>query len=232
MSLLARWTIGKTKADGYRCLKESIESFLSLYEAEVVICHNCEAEMLPDLPYPLYDQRKNYTIEPMGVAWKLYPPRISPEKHEICIDNDIVFMKKIKQIDKFIANDCTLLLEGDGRVYGRFEKHVPPEYEINSGVYGMPPNFDLERYVNFYANKPWEENALGVHADSKTFDEQGIVALALLDYQKTLIIPKSSITNCEHQYIPSDGMHFIGLNRRNFHRPYKEHQNRLRKTHL
>jgi hypothetical protein len=223
---IARWTIGNTTKDGYRCLTESIFSFLSFYDAEVIICHNCDPINLPDrvLRFRLFDQRhfaSEAKYAPKGVAWKLYPPRIDKTRHEIVVDNDIVFLKPIKQIEEFFNSDCTLLLEGDSRTYGRFEKHVPPGVQINSGIYGMPPGFDLNTHCDFFAGE-WEKNAFGEHDKNETFDEQGLVAFALLSHKKYVIIPNTSVANCERQLQnQSDAYHFIGLNRKTFHKSYR-----------
>jgi hypothetical protein len=238
MKPLARWTIGNSTPAGYECLRLSIESFLKFYDAEVVVCHNCTQETISLLCFEdflLIDQleiAKNSKIAPAGVSWKLYPPRIDQTRHEIVIDNDIVFEKPIEQIDLFLKNDCTLLLQGDSRTYGRFERYVDPKYEINSGIYGMPPGFDLKKYVDFYCQTDWELNAHGQHKESKTFDEQGLVAIALLNYKKHVIIPATTVTNCERELLMSNGMHFIGLNRRSFHRPFALYRSRNIKFHL
>jgi hypothetical protein len=238
MKPLVRWTIGPSTAAGYQCLGLSIESFLRFYDADVVICHNCPAETISTLcfrDFSLIDQAeiaKVSKIQPAGVAWKLYPPRIDKTRHEISIDNDIIFTERIPEIDLFLDGDCTLLLEGDSRTYGRFERHVPSGYEINSGIFGMPPEFDLHKYVDFYCQSDWELNALGEHKASKTFDEQGLVATALLNYSSYAIIPSTSVTNCERELILAKGMHFIGLNRRTFHRPFALYRSLNTKLYL
>jgi hypothetical protein len=237
MKPLARWTIGPVKPDGFDCLWRSIESFTALYDVDVAICFNCERENLAEAyaRFDLIDQR-NYLnscpVPPMGVAWKLYPPRLDPSRHEILIDNDIVFEKRVPQIDEFFESDCTLLLEDHARAYGRFEKHVPPGLQINSGIYGMPPGFDFDRFIKFYAGAGWERNALFENAESKTFDEQGLVAIGLLSYRRYVIIPATTVTNCEHYLINGHGHHFVGLNRRAFHRPYRLWKNSQLKIYL
>lgn len=231
---IARWTIGPSTPAGYECLRKSIDSFLKFYEAEVVICHNCPPETISHICIgDFIDQTKlEHKIKPIGVAWKLYPPRIDVNRYEIQIDNDIVFEEEIPEISTFLNNDCTLLLQGDSRTYGRFERYVPEGYEINSGIYGMPPEFNLQKYVDFYCKKDWELNAHGQHEQSKTFDEQGLVALALLNYRKHAIIPATSVTNCEHELVQSKGMHFIGLNRRPYHRPFALYRSQTKKLYL
>lgn len=220
MKPLVRWTIGNVKPAGYDCLAISIENFKNLYDVEIVVCHNCDLSKINHLSgVNFYDQRQDWKIKPKGVSWKLYPPRLDLYRHELLIDNDIIIEEKIDEIDKFFNSDCTLLLEDITRTYGKFENHVPPNYCINSGIYGMPPGFDLKKYVNFYV-KDWELNATGQHSASKTFDEQGLVAFSLLNYPSFAIIPNTSVTICEQDFKKSKGMHFIGLNRREHHRPF------------
>lgn len=237
MKPLARWTVGPVRPDGFDCLLLSVESFVRLYDVEPVICYNCPPENLSHLAarFRLIDQREHLSscpVPPLGVAWKLYPPRLAPDRHEILIDNDLVIGEKLPEIDKFLSSDCTLMLEDHARAYGRFDKHVRPGLAINSGMYGMPPGFDMQRYVDFYAGEGWERNATGVHRESGTFDEQGLVAIALSSYVDSVIISATCVTNCEHQLVPGSGHHFIGLNRRAFHRPYRLYKCRNTKLYL
>ena len=233
---IARWTIGSTNSDGYRCLEMSIDSFLKFYDAEVILCHNVPAKLLPIglKRFNLIDQYFHLEIgpEPKGVAWKLYPPRIDLNRHEICIDNDIVFNENIKEIDEFLKSKCTLMLVDNSRTYGRFEKHVPPGFKINSGVYGMPPGFNLESFVSFYGNEGWDKNAFFNHDKSETFDEQGLVAMALLSHPRYIIIPNTTITNCENVLVEGKGNHFIGLNRRDFHAPFRLYRSLNKKIQM
>ena len=226
---IARWVMGYSKKQSVDCLERSIESFLKFYDVKVIICHNCDPKHLKHIGHELYDQRKEYQIKPEGVSWKLYPPRIELKSHEVVIDNDIVFDEKIEEIEEFFESDSTLMLEGLSRNYGRFEKHVPVGYRINSGVYGMPPNFDFKKYVSFYANKEWQINAVGTHAANRTFDEQGLVALALLDHKNKIIISNKTLSNCENKFVKAKGMHFVGLNRVERHKAYEEYKSSKRK---
>lgn len=233
---LARWTIGPVSRGGFQCLEHSIRTFTRLYDVDVIVCHNCDPQQLPASVqrHKLYDQRPylSSTRKPVGVAWKLYPARLAPERHEIVIDNDIVFEQHIPEIDRFFQGHETLLLEGASRTYGRFEKHVPANYRINSGIYGMPPGFNLQKWIDFLAGPAWEKNAFGEHDKSETFDEQGIVACALLNHRGFHIIPDTSITNCEHHLIEGKGYHFISLNRQKIHHPFRLYQCRNWKVFL
>jgi len=238
MENVARWTIGQTNKLGYECLGMSIESFLTFYDAKIVLCHNCPAENLSDIessfPVSFHDQSQYLDdhIAPKGVSWKLYPPRLAPDQHEIQIDNDIVFENRVEEIDKFFEGDCTLLLQGLSRNYGKFDKHVPTGFFINSGIFGMPPGFNLHKYINFLVRQQWEENAKGKHAASITFDEQGLVAFALLNYPRYIIIPNTSVINCETELVKGNALHFVGLNRDEFHKPYRLFRSKLQKIYL
>jgi len=225
---------------GYQCLALSIASFQLHHQVDkVVVCHNCPRINLGDIVarFPsieLFDQSHyaENAIPPKGVAWKLYPPRLFPDDHELCIDNDIVFLDPIQEIDRFYTGDCTLVLEGSSRTYGRFERCVPVGYQINSGVYGMPPGFNLQKYIDFFVREEWEENAYGQHAASKTFDEQGLVAVSLLSYGKFVIIPQQTLTNCEHHLVPGKALHFVSLNRNELHEPFRIFKSSLNKIYL
>lgn len=232
-NFLARWHIGQVQPAGFECLKLSIESFQKLYDAEIVVCFNCEEQDLPKIDVQFFDQNhyRHEKRQPMGVTWKFYPPRLDINRKELVIDNDIVFLEKLPQIDYFLENDCTLLAEDIQRCYGKFEKHIMPGYHINSGIYGMPAGFDLGNYVEFYGGKEWQINATGENAASASFDEQGLVALALLNY-KNCIIPESVLTRCERELILGKAMHFIGLNRRPYHRPYQEWKSLQKRLYL
>ena len=236
---LARWTIGPVKPDGFKCLVESIESFTAMYDVDIAVCYNCKKDELPKLPNQTllinqHEYLNTSVASPKGVAWKLYPSRLNINTHEIVIDNDILFEKRIPQIDDFFNSDSTLLLQerASSRNYGKFDKHVPSQYAINSGIYGMPPNFNLQKYIDFYVLDEWQKNVSIEHEQNYTFDEQGFIAFALLDYQKFIIIPEDIITNCGMLYIEGHGLHFCGLNRMDLHKHYRYHKFSKIKIHL
>ncbi len=222
---IVRWTIGNTTPDGYLCLKLSIESFLRLYNADVVILHNCDKSKIPECLhcYNLIDQKQliHSGPPPMGVAWKLYPGRLDLNRYEISIDNDLIIHERIDTIDRFLSSNSVLLLEDIGRTYGRFQNLVRQDLFINSGLYGMPPQFDLQSYINHFGGKAWQKNAFGYNDSSETFDEQGLVALALSQYPQLCVVSKHDILDSRYVYEKSKGNHFIGLNRSIHHIPFR-----------
>jgi len=222
--MIFRFTIGNLNRLATRCLIQSIKQIKKLYDAEIYVCYNGMPPFhLNYLPIRIIDQTDfvNQLPTPIGVSWKLYPPRLTIDQHEIFIDNDLILNEKIPEIDHFLElNDHCLLLEEDTRTYGRFIKHVPANIYVNSGLFGVPPKFDFEKYVKYYiTGKDWEKNAFGEYEESGTFDEQGLVAL-ILGSQKHILVSKNTINNCERLYSPAKGNHFIGLNRKNFE-PFK-----------
>lgn len=236
---LLRWHIGNVSKNGFECLKMSIESFLGRFDADGVICHNNltdeQIKTLEPLGIRLIDQRPfgdAAEVKPRGVAWKLYPARLALNRHELVIDNDLLLNERIESIDHFLENDCTLLLEGISRAYGRFERHVPINYKISSGLYGMPPGFNFGKIVDSFLYQDWEENAMGIHLQNFTFDEQGLVALGLLSYPQKVIIPITDINECQYKLTAAKGHHFVALNKMKNHGPFRLYKSGLKKMHL
>ena len=218
---LIRWTIGPCREEGIKSLFYSVRSFIELYpDFEYVICYNqIEEECL--LSVKKLDERirlinqndylNSFPIKPQleyQTYWKLYPPRLDITKHEINIDNDIIIFKKIKEIDCFLNEDAVLLYQGLHGLYGSYENSVPTGIRINSGIYGMPPNFIFKQNMPKLQHN-WQDK----------FDEQGIVASTLMNYKKHFIIPLTTIPiiekNFEMKYFLHDfccGYHFVGVN--------------------
>ena len=223
---IIRWTIGPVRPDGFKCLRLSVNAIRQLYDAELVICHNGlnndQLELLKTLDTKLVDQQECLSITemPIGVAWKLYPTSLG-STHQLFIDNDLIITERIEAIDKFFQSDSTLMIHGSSRNYGRFDRHVPNQIEINSGLFGVPPDLNLGNLLDFYGSN-WTENCLN---SSRTWDEQGFIATALSGYHHFNII--DDISNCEKELIRSAGMHFVGLNRALHHRPFKMYCNRF-----
>ena len=237
MKPLVRFTIGPVKRAGFSCLNKGIEKFRSLYESEIVVLHNgltpSQVSFLEKMDVQVLRQEEFlYKIPPKGVAWKLYPPRLTMDRHEIFIDNDIIIREKIDEIEFFLEkNDHVLLLEDEQRAYGNFDRFIKKDILINSGIFGLCPFFDLKSYMDFYI-KEWNENSGHENESSVTFDEQGLIALSLLSHKKYFLIKNKTITKCDINYKKSKGMHFIKLNRKRLHSPFAEYINETTKLFL
>lgn len=226
MRLIARWTIGPVHHAGFECLRLSVLAFSQLYDADLVICHNGLNEdqllYLSDLPVQFIRQEEQVYLgqAPIGVAWKLTPARLCLNSHEIFLDNDLIIRERIEEIDLFLNNkNINIVLEAEARHYGRFDNHVPPGHNINSGLFGIPPGFNLGNYVSLWGR--WDDNC---PTASRTWDEQGLVASALTHQGQLVIIPEETISNCYDSLIWAKGMHFVGLNRQSYHRSFAEYR--------
>jgi hypothetical protein len=209
---IIRWVIGPVSEDGFECLKLSVFHFRKLYKDSFryVVCYNglsnSQKKLLPDVE--LLDQSnfmKSLPVFPCGPAWKLYPPRISVETHEIIIDNDIVIYKKPEAIAEFLKEkDMFVVTESLKRSYsGIYQKDIPENFNINSGFVCLPPNFDYRKELLKNKLKKWENH----------FDEQTLVAKVLSVQKKIKIINLSEIYVCFDRYKEgSCGVHLVGLN--------------------
>lgn len=222
---LIRWTIGPSREDGFNCLEKSIFNMKKLYpECDFVVCHNQLSDFqygkIANLDVELFDQNKHqdalkHPPQGVNVHWKLYPPRLRHNAHEICIDNDIILWKRVPEIDYFLNNDVCLIYQGRNRLYGVYDSDMPQAIRINSGIYGLPPAFDFGSKINDI-QKPWEGR----------FDEQGLVA-TILSANPYCMIPLTSVPICEYWMSSDDfkesldaflrnqfccGAHFVGIN--------------------
>jgi len=216
MKPLFRWTIGgRLCNDSIEILNQSIYLISKCYpEADAIVCYNgIEKSQLQKIKAELYEQHHVPEMEypPKKEMWKMYPPRLRPEGHEIVLDNDVLIFSRIKEIDLFLSGNYTLMLRGRARAYGKYDHKVPQPHAINSGLYGLPPNFDLASKIKECCKedkiREWE----------KWCDDQGVIAYSLFqtDY---IIIEPDVILNYFPEYthpLPFNikGVHFQGLNR-------------------
>lgn len=233
MKPLIRWTMsGVLSKLSFIILKHSVKFVKKLYpECDFVICCNqineFQIKKIKELNVELYFQRDSDSLGFMpiplknsvdGVHWKLYPPRLRKSSHEIFIDNDIVLHKRVPLIDDFLLQDFSLVYEGLYRLLGNYDHHVPKGYKINSGIFGIPPDYDFEDCLRkkISTNSQWKDK----------FDEQGLVASVLLDYKnyqmiKQVEIPIIENVKWEPKVYYDDkkccGFHFVGGNRTENH---------------
>jgi len=213
---LIRITVGPVSEQGMDVLRWSVQNFKALYpECDVCVCFNQigsgslsklnvplvkQEDYIHSLPYPPLDDYQ--------VAWKIYPPRLRPDEHEVIVDNDILVFKRIKELDDFLKSDSVLLYQGlnEGRC-GQYQDLVPSGIRINSGIFGMPPGFDPE-FESII--RPW----------NNYYDEQGLVAAALLRHPRYQILPLTKVPIVQVGWSIKDflrneqicGIHFAGVN--------------------
>lgn len=228
MKPLLRWTIGPVHPCGFDVLEQSVKAMKSLYDFDMVICYNQlddkQLERLRGFDVELVDQsgflsslfcqpRAGYSVE-----WKLYPPRLRFQAHELFIDNDIVLHRKPPEISRWLGGNVGLLYQGLHGLHGSYAGLVPPGFRINSGIFGLPPHFDFEKKLMGVA-KQW----------TGYFDEQGLVASTLLQHP-FITIPLTVLPIVEPDW-PMDlhyhnedccGFHFVHANRQE-HPSFRKH---------
>jgi len=215
MKNLIRWTVGDVSQDGLDILQYSIRLFKKCYpDIDRVVCfNNIEKNKLCNLDADLLQQHHTEDMEylPQREMWKMYPARMRPESHEIVIDNDLIIFRRFKEIDDFLNSDFTLMLRGRARKYGRYDHLVPQPHAINSGLYGMPPHFDLASKI-----KKACENDVD-RAWIEWCDDQGVIAYSLFQNQHIIIEPETILNYFPEYDFPLNislcGVHFQGANR-------------------
>jgi hypothetical protein len=195
MKPIIRWTIGGVrKRSGYQILLYSIEKIINFYgkEFDYFVCYNdvnneeinklkiryknvkflkqkwesCPIRLKEPKKINLLKQKKN------GSFWKICPPRLRINSHEIILDNDLLFLKKPKIIDQFLIENKNLIIEDCIPYSGDYFKKGEQTY--NSGVIGLCPNYNFHDEIIKY----WDTDK-----NEKTFDydeEQGFLTYILL----------------------------------------------------
>ncbi len=233
-----RWTVGDVSARGWEALRLSVHCAVRLFggDAEYAVCVNSvpleraqgltgglpdsvrwvevTAADVPDFLRPHLDG-------PMaeGVAWKLLPPRLFPEKHELSLDNDCILWSQPEAMRAWLAStDQTLLAADMERCLGVFQNAAEIPAPINSGIRGLPPHFDLASALNSTLARKAEETGAAVLLTSE-LDEQGLQAAALHRAAPALLVTTREVSICS-PFWPRDpemgtcGAHFVGLNSR------------------
>lgn len=223
---IVRWTIGDVSENGFICLEHSIKNFIKNYENkfDYYVCYNTIDEKklnyIKKYPVKLLNQNnyvKELKIKPKNhPCWKLFPPRINIHTHEIFIDNDLILYEKLPLINKFLKNNNMLIIsEAKYRAYGNFCKLINTNDKMNTGFFGLYPNFDFKNEINKTLDKKIISN-WDIHSD-----EQGLVAYIFQNYEYRLISTKKIFVG--HTKLPLNdnlkGIHYIGLNvkRKNDH---------------
>lgn len=166
-----------------------------------------------------------------GTMWKVCPPRMRMESHEVVMDNDIVLLKKFPQFDEFLASsDKALILEEPIRFYGRYDcLFGSNDVFLNSGLMGYPPNYDygMEIFNN------WEKH--GRYMNLTQADEQGLL-MYTLNQIPSVRIKKDQMVEVLHRDFQTkltgkeEGIHFTQANRIPNHHSWKKYQEILSKS--
>lgn len=210
---VVRWTIGPCSDLGLKCLFKSVSAIRKLYpKLHRVICYNDKnvVRKIEGISAELYEQKHTLDIEyePKNEIWKLYPPRLYPNVHELFFDNDVVLLNKCPKIEAYIASTKhALIYEGIHGLHGKYSDKVPKGMRINSGIFGLPPNFNFAEAIKELQKEDktrnWEHR----------WDDQGVIG-AILGNIPHFMITQKEIPCCENNLpLNALGYHFVGLNR-------------------
>lgn len=166
-----------------------------------------------------------------GTMWKVCPPRLRMETHEIVMDNDVVLLKALPQIDQWLARtDTVLLLEEPIRFYGRYDCLFGPNPPyFNSGLMGYPPGYDFGAAI--FAN--WEKH--GRYMNISQSDEQGLLTYSLSRQSSIRIHPNQIVEVLRSDYKTEltgreTGIHFTQANRCPNHHSWKKYQELIKNS--
>ena len=224
---IVRWTISDQNLENQKVclfsLKKSIESFSNNYPFfKKFICYNNisfqKIKFLENINVEFIDQKKyskEINISPHDSFWKYIPPRIDINSYEIFIDNDVIFHKKIPELDLFL-NDKKLLFSSSHKIfYGQFNFFIKNRIKLNTGFIGIHPFFDLKKNINEILNK-CKIKKIKTH-----FDDQGLFCL-ILNNEKHIQIPLDVLNVCNSNCnfakykLGSSATHFAGINTKDF----------------
>jgi hypothetical protein len=203
MKPIIRWTVGSVEKSGYEILNYSIKNIIKLYSTnfDYFVCYNDvnlkEINKLKtkykinfleqnweDCPIDLsepknFDQITKQKLN--GSFWKICPPRLSIDTHEIILDNDLIFLKKPKIIESFLStNNKNLIIKDSNsntkQTLGKYDKLFENKKQgYNSGAIGLFPGYDFNRHIITNYNL--------IATDKKHLsyaDEQGLLMYTLL----------------------------------------------------
>jgi hypothetical protein len=219
MNPVVRWTIGNVSNVGIKSLNSSIKSFVNIYKDKFkyYVCYNQinfnKISFLKKYKVNFVNQQEcinSLKVPPIknNPCWKIYPPRINKNVHEIFIDNDLIIYKKIDIIDFFLEKKFLFIItEAYKKRYGIFDNFIDDNFIVNTGFFGLPPSYEFEEDLN--KNLPnWIES-------KNHFDEQGLIAFILMN-KEVKIINLNDINVCIKERINLKGkygMHFVGINK-------------------
>lgn len=251
MRPLIRWTLGSVKKMGAEVFLHSMELTRRTYpECDFVVCcnNNADTSLIKDVDiyeqkigevgYPLEEPNKNKPINMPGVdgnatettasGWKLSPPRLRINAHELWIDNDIVIRKRIPELDRWLTSsgNSGIISEGNGRFYGLFDKYIPPQFRLCAGFFGLSPQVDFQSMI-LERCKLLNGKPLG------GYDEQGLVCDIVVDLPQFIVVPSQSLCIAEFD-LPDKlppAIHFVGSNRKNNnHKGWNKYKSKFIKT--
>jgi hypothetical protein len=242
-----RWTIGDVSERGFEALRYSLWGAWHIFgpTAAYVVCVNtvspeqvrARTEPVPDGvewhdatgELPAFLARAFGAGMAEGVAWKLAPLRLFPDRHEIALDNDCVLWSLPPTLAVWLAaNDARgcLMSEDVRPSHGQFAPQCPAQ-GVNSGIRGLPPGFDLAEVLRDAIAVRQGNTGAAPPVLRSELDEQGLQAAALSLAAPLRLVRLAEVSVCSpfHPHLPwlgKCGAHFVGLNARHIAWDYYE----------
>ncbi|ACI98208.1 hypothetical protein [Rhodospirillum centenum] len=242
-----RWTVGDVSARGFRALRLSLLGARRVFgpAADLAVVVNslppeearrrtgavpAEVRWLPagDLPEGLRAHLDAGMAE--GVAWKLAPLRLFPDRWELAFDNDLILWSLPDSLRGWLASRdagrCVLAADVE-RALGAFDTLCGP-LALNTGIRGFPPGYDLEAALLAVLAR----NPVPLRSE---LDEQGLQVAAMQAAADPVVVGVEEVSICspfwpKRPELGTAGAHFVGLNARNlpwdwYGRPASDCQN-------
>lgn len=225
-----RWTIGDVTPAGFEALRLSIHGAMKLFgsDAGYAVCVNTIAvedarartgpvpaavEWLPASGLPQFLRQRLDAKMAEGVAWKLAPLRLFPDRYELSLDNDCILWAVPEAVERWLSEKEPRCLIAADRVlaHGAFSSLTRAEPR-NTGIRGLPPRYDLGAALRSVLSR------CDVPLKSE-LDEQGLQVVALDEGRRAHVVSLEDVTICSPfwPHLPElgrAGAHFIGLNTR------------------
>lgn len=225
-----RWTIGDVSPRGFEALRLSIWGARRLFgpDAALAVCVNSvplddarrrtgpvpaavEWRAAGDLPGFLENHLDGAMAE--GVAWKLAPLRLFPDRYELSLDNDCILWQLPAAIEDWLEEEePRCLIAADVKLaLGAFAHLTRPEPR-NTGIRGLPPGYDLGGALRAVL----ERHPVPLASE---LDEQGLQVVALDLGRPAHVVTSEDVTICSPFWphrpeLGRCGAHFVGLNSR------------------
>jgi len=226
-----RWTVGDVSPRGFRALALSLRGARAVFGPEAryaVVVNSLPVAVARDrvgVDGDGVDWRPAGDLPPRlaahlgpdmaeGVAWKLAPLRLFPDRWELALDNDLILWDLPPAIAAWLAaadpGRC-LLAEDVERAHGAFDHLCGPD-SLNTGIRGFPPGFNLEAALV----ATLERHPVTLAGE---LDEQGLQVAALHRGGRPAKVPVTEVSLCSPFWPKrpepgSHGAHFVGLNAR------------------
>jgi hypothetical protein len=225
-----RWTVGDVSPLGFEALRLSLWGAHRVFgpDAALAVCVNSislddarhstgpvpapvEWRVAGEVPEFLRSHLDDSMAE--GVAWKLAPLRLFPDRYELSLDNDCILWEMPDAVGAWLEDEdpCCLIAADVTLAHGSFTTLTRPEPR-NTGIRGLPPHYNLGAALATVL----ERHPVPLRSE---LDEQGLQVVALDLDKPAHVVAVDDVTICSpfwpHQpRLGRTGAHFVGLNSR------------------